>query len=253
MKEALMRIVYGGGSFTPEELVKFLMIAGQADSIFYEIIKYKEVLKKGREMKIDITIPKLQEFADNYRKALGLFSAHETFEFLNSMCLTEEDFEIFCEYSLLVNAVKDLLSDDDEIEGYFYNNRSDFDTTRISVIVVENENLANELNMQILEDGEDFYSLAREHSVDETTKHSGGYVGKVTRTMLPTVIASKVFIANAGDLLGPFQIEGVWHLILVEEVIKAILDDDAKEQIKEIMFQEWLSQFVKDGFTISLD
>lgn len=248
-----MKIVYGGGSFTPEEIVRFLTLTGQAESIFYEIIKYKEVLKKGKEMNIDISTGKLQEFADNFRTVLGLFSANETFQYLKKMCLTEDDFENFCEFSLSITAVKDILSGDDKIGGYFFNNRSDFDSARISVILVENENLANEIKMQILEDGEDFYSLARLHSIDESSKHSGGHVGQMTRKMLPTGIASKVFSANAGDVVGPFQKEGVWHLILVEEVIKANLDEDVKEQIKEIIFQEWLSQFVKEGFTISSD
>ena len=169
------------------------------------------------------------------------------------MCLNENDFEKFCEFSVLITSVKDILSGDDKIGGYFFNNRSDFDSVRISVILVENENLANEIKMQIVEDGADFYSLARLHSIDESSKHCGGYVGQMTRKMLPTGIASMVFSANAGDVVGPFQKEWVWHLILVEEVIKANLDEDVREQIKEIIFYEWLSQFVKEGFNISSD
>jgi hypothetical protein len=51
--------------------------------------------------------------------------------------------------------------------------------------------------------------------------------------------------------MGPFEQENLFQLILIEEVIKAELTDNLKEEIKERIFMEWASQFLKEGITIN--
>ena len=116
--------------------------------------------------------------------------------------------------------------------------------------MVADENLANEIVMQVTEDGEDFHRLAREHSIDEQTKCGGGYVGMVSRSMLAPEAAAKVFNAEPGDLVGPFEKEGMSQLILVEEVNRAELDEEIKDAIKERIFNEWLAEILKGGITV---
>jgi len=211
-----MKIVYANDTITPVEMVKFLSLTWQSQPIYREIIKRKESMKKAQELKIEISDEELQQFVDNFRSAQGLFSAEATLNFLNNAGLTEDDFEVFCEISLLAAALKDHLADEKKISEYFVNNRSEFDRARISIIVVKEENLANEIVMQVNEDGEDFHALAREHSLDGATKYSGGYAGLVSRTMLTPELGAKVLNAAAGDLLGPFQHDDFYQLILVE-------------------------------------
>jgi len=247
-----LKIVYSHDTITPEEVIKSLTLTGQSEVIFSEIIKNKEVVKKARELQIEVSDGQLQQFADNFRALRGLYSAEEMLNFLNNNDLTEDDFETYCESSLMAIALKEHLADEEKIEHYFVNNRSEFDCARISIIVVKDENLANEIIIQVREDGEDFHGLARKHSLDEATKHSGGYVGLISRQMFPPEVNSKVFSAAAGDLLGPFRKDGLFQLILIEEVVRTRLDENVKEAVKERIFREWLSQFLKGGIKITL-
>ncbi len=246
-----MKIKYANGEIMPEEIVRFISLAGQADTIFYNAIKFHEAQKEASRLGLSYTDDELQQFADNFRKLHGLITAEDTYSFFKRYGLTEDDFELFCERSLLMAHLKDRLGDRKTVEDFFVNNRGDFDLARISVIVVKDQNLADEIVMQITDEGEDFHLLARKHSIDAPTKYAGGYVGPVRRKMLSQAVAAKVFNATPGDILGPFSREGVFQLILVEDIKKAEFNDDVYEGIKERLFEEWFLQTIKGGFEIS--
>lgn len=245
-----MQLTYANGSITPEEIVKSLALTGQLKAVCIDLVRRKEVVAKAKELGVEIPTGELQRFCDNFRTVQGLHSAEDTMGFLEQNGLTVDDFEEFCEGAVFTNTLREHLADEQAIAGYFMNNRSDFDLARVSTIMVADEDLANEVVMQVTEDGEDFHRLAREHSLDEQTKCGGGYVGMVSRSMLSPDAAAKVFNASSGDLVGPFEKEGMFQLILVEEVSKAELDDEIKEAIKERVFNEWLAEILKGGITV---
>jgi len=245
-----MEIKYSKGAITPEEVIKHLSLSGKSSDIYAEIITNKEVVKKARELNIEITDEELQQFADNLRANLGIYSYEETLNFLNHYGLTEDDFEQYCELSILTSVLKDRFADENKIKEYFINNRSEFDHARISIILVEDESLANEILMQATEEDEDFHGLAKKYSLDETTKHAGGHVGLISRSLLPPDLTAKVFNATDGDILGPYEWEGKHELILVEALKRAALNDDLKETIKERIFEEWAISFLRDGINV---
>jgi parvulin-like peptidyl-prolyl isomerase len=247
-----MEIKYSSGTIIPEDVVKFLALTGQVDAVLSDVIRFREAKKKAAALGLKIQDEELQELADNFRKIHGLITADDTYSFLNRRGLTEDDFEEFCETTLLMMSLRDNLSDETRIEEYFLNNRSDFDRSRISIIIVKDEGLADEIVMQVAEEGEDFHMLARKHSIDSATKYSGGYAGVIERRMLDQGTAARVFNASPGDLLGPFRHEGFFQLILVEEVKKAELNDTVIEIIKERIFEEWFSHIIMAGVEISL-
>ena len=245
-----MKIVYAHGTIAPDEVIRFLGLSGQADSIFKEIIKMKEVMKRAKELSIAVSGEELQKIADSFRAARGLLSAEETLQFFKDNGISADDFEWFCESSLAAARLKDHLVGENEIAEYFINNRYQFDLARISIALVRDANLANEIIMQVKEDDEDFHALARQYSIDEATRYAGGYAGLMTRNMFPPEISAKLFNATAGDLLGPVKKGELLQVILVEEVIRAELNDEVKEVIKERIFEEWISQFLKGGVKI---
>ena len=247
-----MEIQYSHGVITPEEMIKFLSYTNQLKYVNTEIIKNKEVKKKAEELKISVSVEELQQCADSYRVNHGLFTAEQTYDFLKRAGLTEEDLESFCEASLLTVKLMDNLADEKKIEEYFVNNHSDFDLARIHIIIVEEKGLADEILIQIEDEGKDFHSGAREFSTDESSKYGGGYIGLVTRNRLEPEVAAKVFNASAGDVLGPFDKQGSYELIMVEEVIRADLNSIVKENIKRLLFEEWIAQFTKEGMTVFL-
>ncbi|MBN1625971.1 MAG: peptidylprolyl isomerase [Deltaproteobacteria bacterium] len=247
-----MNIKYSNGTVTPDDVIKFLSLTDQSDGIIRHVILYREAAKKAAELGLIIPDEDLQQYADNFRKMHGLIAAEDTYAFLSGKGLTEDDFEHFCEGALSIIRFKEHLSDKNKIEEYFVNNRSDFDRARISKIVVKDANLANEIIIQVSEEGEDFHALARRYSIDMATKYSGGYIGEISRKTLDQGAAAKVFNASQGDLLGPFERDGIFQLILIEEIKKAELGDNVIELIKERLFNDWFSQIIKEGFEISV-
>ena len=244
-----MKIAYAQGTITPEEVIKFLFLTGQSKTIS-ELIKSREIVKKAQELNCKVSDEELQQFADTFRTLRGLHGAEDMLKFLEHSGLTEEDFETFCESMLLVAAVRERLASSKKIEEYFVNHRSRFDCARVSVIMVNSEHLAQEIIIQITEEGEDFHALARTHSLDEETRYAGGYAGLVSRQLFPPEVSAKIFSAKTGEVCGPFQKDGFLQLILVEEVIRATLNESIREAIKESILKEWLSPILAGGIRI---
>jgi len=242
-----LKIDYGPGSFTSDDVVKYLHLSGQQDSIYTGIIRNQEVRKKAPELGLSVSDSELQEFVDNFRTSRGMYHAQETLDQLARAGLTIEDLEMYCETALLTNKLMDHLAGATKIESYFVNNRSQFDQARLSIILVDKIELANELVMQITEDEADFHTLARKYSLDSNSRYAGGYIGLMPRNALAEAISAKVFNANPGDLLGPFDTNDFFQLIYVEELIKPELDARLKEQIRQALFTEWLAPALQDG------
>ena len=246
-----MKIKYSRGSLGLDEVLKFLAFSGQTDPIFREVIARKEAVKKAGELKIVAGDEELQEFADHLRVTWGFFSSQEMLDFLIRNGLTEDDFADFCEAAVLVHKLKDHLADEGKIREHFINNRAEFDRARVSTITVKEESLAGEIILQVAEEGADFHALARKYSRDESTKHAGGSLGLVPRRHFRPDIAAKVFNASAGEVVGPLSGDGSWLLIYVEELARAELNDQLRDLIKERIFEEWASSFLKETITVT--
>jgi parvulin-like peptidyl-prolyl isomerase len=246
-----VKYCYAGGTISSEEVLNFLGLAGMSGSVLTEIIRRKEMVKKAAELGIKATDEQLQAFADSYRSARGLRTAEATTKFLKTWGLTDDDFEAFCESAVMAHLLEEKFANDAGIQDYFANSRAEFDTAQVSVIIVEKESLANELRMQVTEDGEDFHELTRKHSIDEATKHAGGYLGIVSRSMFEPDVAAKVFNASVGDVVGPFECDGQFRIILVEDVIRAdIKREDVRLAVKKAIMNKWMSQFLKNGIRV---
>jgi parvulin-like peptidyl-prolyl isomerase len=242
-----LKIDYALGSFTSDDVVKYLNLSGQQDSIYADIIRNQEVRKKAQELSLTVSDQELQQFVDDFRSSHGMYSAEETLDQLARAGLTIDDLEMFCETALLINKLMNHLADEAKIESYFVNNRAQFDQARLSIILVEKIQLANELIMQVTEDEADFHTLARKYSLDSNSRYAGGYIGLISRDALTDTISAKVFNAGPAELLGPFEANGFFQLILVEELIKPELDTHIKDQIRQALFMEWLAPALQNG------
>lgn len=69
----------------------------------------------------------------------------------------------------------------------------------------------------ILGQGAAFEAVAQERSIDEATRFSGGDLGYSTVDVMPQAYASALRDAPAGSTVGPFQTEGGWAVLRVED------------------------------------
>ena len=69
----------------------------------------------------------------------------------------------------------------------------------------------------ILAQGASFEAVAQERSIDEATRFSGGDLGYSTADVMPQAYANALRTAAAGSTVGPFQTEGGWAVLRVED------------------------------------
>ena len=70
---------------------------------------------------------------------------------------------------------------------------------------------------KLLAAGAAFEALAMERSRDAATRFNGGDLGYFTTDVMPEAYATALKDAKAGDTVGPFQTEGGWALLRVED------------------------------------
>lgn len=71
--------------------------------------------------------------------------------------------------------------------------------------------------MGMLGQGAQFEAVAMERSIDEATKYSGGDLGYSTPDVMPQAYAVALRDRPAGSTVGPFQTEGGWAVLRVED------------------------------------
>jgi parvulin-like peptidyl-prolyl isomerase len=128
----------------------------------------------------------------------------------------------------------------DKVDKYFSENILFFEEALLSHLVMAEEGEIQELKYQIKEEGADFNSMAREYSIDETTRLAGGFMGRVKRSALNPVTEAAVFGASPGDIVGPFESDFGYHLIKIEKFNKPVLTNDVIESIKDTLYRQWL-------------
>jgi peptidyl-prolyl cis-trans isomerase C len=105
--------------------------------------------------------------------------------------------------------------------------RAAYDTYRARMVTPEQRRLSNivvssseqaEQVLQRAREGADFAALAKEVSLDPSTRDAAGDLGFVARAKLAEPYAAAAFAASSGSLFGPVQTESGWNLGKVVEV-----------------------------------
>ena len=69
----------------------------------------------------------------------------------------------------------------------------------------------------LLAQGAAFEAVAQQRSIDEATRFSGGDLGYATLDVLPQTYANALRDKPAGSTVGPFQTEGGWAVLRIED------------------------------------
>lgn len=229
-------------TISAEGLVKWLKLNGSFDNLIEELISEKLTVHAAKRAGVNVTIEEVQERFDQIRRVEGLHRAKDTQEFLQQLGVSLDDFEAYITDTLYKEKMLEQIRREEAIQEYFSLNSPKFESIEISHIVVDSESKAREILSLAEEEPEMFAELAREHSLDEETKHNGGLVGKVLRGELQEEIEAKVFNASAGELLGPFQTpdELFYEIFKIEARHPAIFDSDTEKEVRRLVYRAWL-------------
>jgi len=99
----------------------------------------------------------------------------------------------------------------------------------------------------ILAQGASFEAVAQERSIDEATRFSGGDLGYSTADVMPMAYANALRDKAAGSIVGPFQTEGGWAVLKVEDRRKESPPtlDQARPQIVRYLTYEGVRQLLE--------
>lgn len=100
----------------------------------------------------------------------------------------------------------------------------------------------------LLAQGAAFAAVAQERSIDDATRFSGGDLGYATPDVLPQAYAQALEGQAAGALVGPFQTEGGWAVLKVEDRRKETPPtlEQARPQIVRYLTYEGVRQLLED-------
>jgi parvulin-like peptidyl-prolyl isomerase len=110
-------------------------------------------------------------------------------------------------------------------------------------ILVAQESLARDLLAQ-LQGGADFEQLAKQHSLDPSTKESGGDLGFFPRdTLVVPEMEDVAFSLSVGQISDVLQSPMGYHIIqVVERVQDKPLTEESWQALKEATFRRWVSE-----------
>ena len=127
---------------------------------------------------------------------------------------------------------------------YFISQKLDLDQLVVSRIVVSSKNLAEELQLQILEKSFQFEELAKEYSITEDAI-TNGLMGFVNRKDMLEQTGLDLYQAQIGELIGPVDCAEGWSLFRVDEFVSAQYDEEMKAFLRTQLLDEWLSNQIQ--------
>ena len=100
----------------------------------------------------------------------------------------------------------------------------------------------------VLAQGAAFEAVAAQSSIDDATRYSGGDLGYRTLDVLPEAYANALRDKPAGSTVGPFQTEGGWAVLRVEDRRRETPPtlDQARPQIVRYLTYEGVRQLLEE-------
>lgn len=123
------------------------------------------------------------------------------------------------------------------VENVFHARQNRLTKALYRMIRVAELSRAQELHLQLIDDGADFADLARLHSEGEE-RLSHGLVGPVAMEMLHPAIQATILEMEVGSLHSPVEVDS-WYVILkLEARIPALLDEQQRGKLLDAMLDE---------------
>ena len=125
-----------------------------------------------------------------------------------------------------------------ELPGLFLQRRGDFDQVVLTMVRLRDPDLATELFFQLQEGESTFHELVERHA-DEADRLRRGVVGPVPVNRLNPLLMRVVRRYQPGELIPPLDINGVVHLIRVDSLQAARMDDQVRGQLLDECRNRW--------------
>jgi peptidylprolyl isomerase len=227
---------------TGDFLIKYLKITDQYDEIMNKLLSDRITAQIARKQQLSVSDEELQERVDQIRRIHGLHRATDTLAHIESLGFTVDEFGEYIRDELLQLKMLAIVCSKEKINEYFKLHSPQFESVELRHIIVAAEGAAREITAVLEDDPESFEQMAIELSISDDTASSGGSLGKVQRGLLADEVEAKIFNANDGDILGPFESgDGLtFEVFKVEAKHPAELDKKTTGTIATTLKRDWI-------------
>jgi PPIC-type PPIASE domain len=232
-------------TITNEDILEEVKLSGKIPEFIEGIVTRKVIENAAVQAGIKVEIEELQKAADQIRLMNKLNSADDTWAWLEKHSLSLDDFEVIVYSGVIFGKLSQHLFTD-KIEPYFFENQLDYAGVVMYEVVLDDEDLALELFYAVNEGEMSFSDVAHKYIQDTELRRKGGYLGIVRRQDLKPEISAAVFTAKPPQLLKPIVTSKGIHLIFIEEIIQAQLEDKLRYKIMGDLFDGWLKKQVNE-------
>jgi parvulin-like peptidyl-prolyl isomerase len=208
-----------------------LTLAQMRQDVLNSMIEMVLIEQNSPALGVQVTGEELETQIEADIAAFGGEAAFQ--EWLAATGQTREDLEQMLRESLLTQRVIEAVTSDvgDTAEQ-----------VHARQIVVDNAATADEILAQLAQ-GADFAELARQHSLDEVTKETGGDLDWFPRGMIAAELEEAVFALQPGEYSEPIPIGEMHHILFVVERDAARpLTPDQKLFLQQDQFERWLAE-----------
>lgn len=223
------------------------------------LISFKWIEGEADTMKVAVTDAEVKKSFDEQKKQSFPEDADYK-KFLESSGQTQEDILKRVKLDLLSNKIRDKVIEgkdkvsDKEISDFYNKNKTRFaqPETRDLRVVLTKTKAEAEKAKAALEAGGSWKSVAKEYSIDDTSKEDGGKLLAQAKGALDTELDAAVFAADKGGLEGPIKTQYGYYVFTVSKITEASQQtlEEAKDTIKQTLQaqnqQTALDTFVKD-------
>ena len=216
---------------------------GVADNLrFFDEFACRELIRQlARREGVCAAREDVQRKVDEWRYQHRLEEVEDTEAYLAKRGITLQDVAEDAEVRRLEYLLSEKIAEG-QVEPYFAQHTLEFDEAEICWIFHTDQGVIDEVDLQIREDGADFYAMARRFSQDVRTRSGSGFLGRVRRKQLPKGIAARVFAASSGEIFGPEKVSGGFGLYLLQERYPATLNEQITKEIRKHLFNQWLER-----------
>ena len=244
-----------------------------------DVILTRWVLGEGEERGIDISERAIE--AEREKVIEEQFGSQKAFDkFLEDAIFTPEEVHDRLELQLLSDHIQEdvlpgtgadpppdpgalaaeLGITEDEIQTFYDENQIQFEqpeTRDVRVILTKTPEDAEEVLTALGGDltPENFEEVAKEFSIDEATKSTGGLREGVIQGQSEPALDAEIFEAPEGELVGPVETDAGSAVILVETITPpaiAPLDEETRAQIEQTLVaarQQQIATAFQNSFT----
>ncbi|MEA5582086.1 peptidylprolyl isomerase [Nodularia harveyana UHCC-0300] len=226
------------------QAVKYLQASGKLSTFIGDILRHYVIEQEiqGRD-DIDITPAFTEQTIIDFRLKNQLNDPETFQQWLQNNATDYASFSEAITFNFKLEKLK-LLITEPKLSEYFIERKIFLDRVIVSRIIVDNREIAEELQTQI-EEGGSFEQLAREYSLSED-RMVNGMMGPVSRGTIPDQLRAAVDIATPGEIIGPIEIEGRYGLFRLEQFLPASLEDMQLQQaLQNELFEKWLVEKIQ--------